>query len=149
MFDLQFARPSALRGMRGEIQRAFEGLFDPSWGLDSGGVPGATPYPPMNVWEDAGAVTAVVEIPGLSLEDIEVLMVGRELTVKGERKETSGQDTAYHRRERPIGVFSRTLRLPVDVDAGKVQASLKDGILTIAMPKAEAAKPRKIEVKGA
>lgn len=83
----------------------------------------------------------------MKIEDIEVLVVGHEMTVKGERKDAKRDGVTFHRRERGVGTFTRTLRLPSDVDTNKVEAAMKDGVLTITLPKAETAKARKIEVK--
>ena len=104
-------------------------------------------YPALNIWEDDDKLYAEAEVPGLSMEQIEVLVVGDELTIKGHRKEHDGQSQSYHRRERGTGEFSRTIVLPFPVNQDKVEATLRDGVLTLTMPKAESARPRKITVK--
>jgi HSP20 family protein len=71
------------------------------------------------------------------------------LSLKVRRPEPQREGATYHRQERPVGEFSRLLRLPVEIDAGRVQADLRDGVLTITLPKAESAKPRKIAVNAA
>jgi HSP20 family protein len=71
------------------------------------------------------------------------------LTVKGRREFSTEEGTVFHRRERRTGEFTRTLTLPVDVDPDKVEATLKDGVLTVVMPKSKAALARKIAVKPA
>jgi len=73
--------------------------------------------------------------------------VGNELTIKGRRQPAQGEDLAYHRRERGTGEFTRTVTLPAEVDATKVEARLENGVVTVTMPKAATAKPRKITVK--
>jgi len=83
----------------------------------------------------------------MGMEDVEVLVNGDELTIKGQRKAAEAKEQSFHRQERVIGNFSRTVTLPFDVDAEKVQATLKDGVLRITLPKAASARPRKIEVK--
>jgi len=115
-----------------------------AWSPLSGLVRG---YPPLNVWEDDQNLYAEAELPGLSMEGLEVFVVGNELTVKGERKGCQKESETYHRCERGVGSFQRTIPLPMPINADQVEASLHDGVLTITMPKAEAAKPRKIEVK--
>ncbi len=70
-----------------------------------------------------------------------------ELTIKGERAPDERQEASFHRRERGHGKFERVLTLPVDIDEGKVEARLRDGVLTVTLPKSEAVKPRKIKVK--
>lgn len=112
------------------------------WGESPSGV-----FPALNLWEDGDNLVVEAELPGLRLSDIEVLVIGNELTIKGERKAEKREEVSYHRQERGTGVFNRLVRLPVMIDAGKVEASFKDGVLTVRLPKAEAAKPRRIEVK--
>jgi HSP20 family protein len=73
--------------------------------------------------------------------------MGDELTIKGHRKPMAGEKLTYHRQERGTGEFTRLLTLPVEIDADTVEAVLQDGVLTITLPKEEAAKPRQIEVK--
>jgi HSP20 family protein len=110
--------------------------------------PTAGGYPSFNVWEEGDVVYAEAEVPGVKAEDLDISVVGKELTVKGRRVGATAAEATYHRRERGTGEFARTVKLPVDVDAEKVEASLVDGVLTITLPKAETAKPRKINVKG-
>ena len=104
-------------------------------------------FPALNVWEDGERLFAEAEIPGLKMDDIEVSVVGKQLTIKGVRPTETGDKATYHRRERGNGEFSRTVTLPVEIDAAKVEATLKGGVLTITLPKAETAKPRKITVR--
>jgi HSP20 family protein len=102
-------------------------------------------YPPLNIWEDDQNLYAEAEVPGLTMNDIEVYVVGNELTSKGERK--GADQDGYHRRERGTGSFLRTIPLPVVIDSERVEANLHNGVLNITLPKSEAARPRKIEVK--
>lgn len=108
----------------------------------------AAGYPALNVWEDEQQFRVTAELPGLSLEDLEILVQGdSELTIQGERKAPESDSGIWHRRERGFGKFTRSLHLPSNVDAEKVEASLKHGVLEIVLPKREEAKPRRIEVK--
>ena len=134
----------ALGRLRDEVDRLFNG-FAESFELPAP----ARGYPLLNVWESEGSLHAEAEVPGLRMEDIEILVVGNELIIKGARKPAADEkeERVFHRRERGEGVFSRVVRLPVEIDAGKVGATLKDGILSLELPKAEVAKPRKIEVR--
>lgn len=120
------------------------GALDPFRG---GSLLTAPAFPAMNVWEDGESVRAEVEVPGLKMENLELLVVGNELTVKGRRPEATNGKVAWRRQERGTGEFARVIRLPYEVNAAKVEATLKDGVLTILMPKAESARARKIEVK--
>lgn len=107
----------------------------------------ATVFPALNVWEENDAFHAEAEVPGLKLEDLEISVKDNELTLKGERKDAVEEGVAFHRRERSIGQFERTIQLPAGIDADKVEARLKDGVLQMTLPKAEVAKPRKIAVR--
>jgi HSP20 family protein len=104
-------------------------------------------YPLLNVWEDDGHYFVEAELPGLKLEDLEILVNGSQLTVKGERKETLGENDVWHRRERGFGNFARVFELPHVIDSEHVRAELKQGILTITLPKQPESRPRRIEVK--
>ena len=103
--------------------------------------------PPLNVWEEGDTLKVDVEIPGVKLEDVEVSFDKGELTIKGEKKLVIQESATLHRRERLAGTFTRTMTVPWEIKADQVSADLKDGILTVTLPKAEAAKPRKVSVK--
>jgi HSP20 family protein len=131
-----------------QFQSEMNRLFD-RWTPD-GGVRGfAAAYPALNVWEDADAVFVEAELPGLQLNDLEIYVTGgNQLTIKGERKQLTPEKGVWHRQERGFGKFVRTLTLPFPVDADKVDARFENGVLLIKLAKHEAAKPRKIAVKG-
>ena len=100
----------------------------------------------MNVWEQDDAILVELEVPGVKKEHLDLSVVGKELSIRIERPDGEQEGVVYHRRERPVGNFSRVLPLPSEVDANRVSAELHDGVLTITLPKAESAKPRKITV---
>ncbi len=104
-------------------------------------------FPAVNMWESGSDLFVEAELPGLKQEDLEVFVSGNELTIKGNRKESEPAEGSVHRRERGTGAFNRNVRLPVEVDSTKVEANLRNGVLGIKLPKAEAAKPRKIKVQ--
>lgn len=106
-------------------------------------------FPGLNVWEAGDELLAEAELPGLNFADVEVSVVGNELTVKGRRTSAEHENTTFHRRERSAGEFTRVVRLPVDIDANKVHATLRDGVLLVTLPKAAVTKPRTIKVTGA
>ncbi len=103
-------------------------------------------FPALNVWEQGDDLYAEAELPGISGDDIDVSVVGSDLTIRGKRGPELPAGSSYHRRERGEGEFTRVLRLPIEVDANRVEASLKNGVLLIKLPKAESAKPKKIKV---
>ena len=146
MMTLQrFARPM-FPELRREVDRVFENFL----GHETPSLfPGVQPYPALNLWEDGENLYAEAELPGLRLDDLEILIQGNELTLKGQRAPMNGANVVYHRRERGTGEFVRFMTLPVEVNADKVEAQFKDGVLSIVMPKAEQARARKISVKTA
>lgn len=141
-----FLGSDPLSRLRDDMDRLFDrALADIPTGL-AGLVSPAT-FPAVNVWEDGNNVYAEAELPGVSMKDVEVSVVGNELTLKGERKGGASEGITYHRRERGAGAFSRVFHLPVDIEADRVEATMRDGVLLVTMPKAAAAKPRKVEVR--
>lgn len=132
--------------LRDEMEQLFGTLMEDTPLFGSAG---ARVFPALNLWEDDQNLYAEAELPGLKMDAVEVFVMGDELTLKGERSEEEKAGVSYHRRERGVGSFSRVVRLPVNVDADKVEANLRDGVLRITLPKAADARPRKIEVKGA
>lgn len=131
--------------MRRELDRA----LDAFQGFSDGFEPAAG-FPPLNLWEENEALHIEAELPGMRMEDLEILVVNNELTIKGCREaETETEGKVYRRRERISGEFLRVLTLPSEVDPDKVQATLKNGVLSITLPKAEAARARRIPVKTA
>jgi HSP20 family protein len=103
--------------------------------------------PALNVVEDADSIVIEAEVPGLKAGDVEVSFESGELTLKGEKKFEAKENAPLHRRERTYGAFTRTLTLPWEIAADKITAEMKDGVLTVVLPKAEVAKPRKVAIK--
>jgi len=103
-------------------------------------------YPALNLWQDGDCAYIEAELPGLTMNDVEVLVMGNEVTIHGQRKIEEPANASWHRRERSQGQFSRTMTLPWEVEADKVEARLHDGVLTVKLPKCESCKPRKINV---
>lgn len=137
--------------LRREIDRAFEdfGLrtFPP---VGSAFLPGraARGYPLMNIYEDSDNLFVEALAPGVSPESLKVSVVRNSLTVTGEKQAaTEVKSEAFHRNERAAGAFTRTIDLPVEVDESKVKADYKDGVLLLMLPKAEKAKPKRINVQ--
>ena len=118
---------------------------DVSFGPSATGV-----FPPVNVFRDRqGDVVIRAELPGVKPDDIEVTTEGRRLTINGERKADTSDNAAYHRRERPWGKFSRAIHLPADLDVEKAEARFHQGVMTLRIPRSQAAKPRPITVQAA
>ena len=110
----------------------------------------APAYPALNVWTSDEGLNVTAEVPGVRPEDIDISVVGDTLTLSGTRKpEELDENARYHRQERSYGDFTRSLQLPFPVDVDKVEASFRNGMLMVAMPRSEEDKPRKISVKSA
>ncbi len=131
-----------LSTLRDEVNR----LFDFSWpSQETGLFTGWSPV--LDVFDDKDGFTVHVELPGMKKDEIEITMHDGVLTVSGERKvQGERKEGETFRSERYFGKFQRSVTLPTAVDAGKVHATYKDGVLTVGLPKAEAAKPKQIAV---
>lgn len=109
---------------------------------------GGGALPAIDSWEDEKNYYVEAELPGFSESQIELSVLGNELRLAGSREEEHEENRTFHRRERTTGRIERVLRFPVDIDAGGIEATFKNGVLEVTLPKAQAALPRKIEVKG-
>jgi len=105
-------------------------------------------FPPLNVTQDEDNVYVRAEIPGINADQLSISALRNRISLAGKREIQLEQGkVSYHRRERAEGTFSRTLSLPVEIDPERVDASYTNGIVTLKLPKAEAAKPRQITVR--
>jgi|TARA_R110000851_G_scaffold253546_2_gene405985 HSP20 family protein len=105
-------------------------------------------WPPVNMWLGDDSVVVTAEMPGVAQDDIDLTVRENTLIIAGKRNPpTDDEDAAWHRRERPQGDFSRSIRLPLRVDPDKVEARAKHGILEVEMGRPDAERPRKIKVK--
>ncbi len=100
-------------------------------------------YPPLNISEDENNIYVRAEIPGSSIEDIEVTLSDKSLIIKGEKKAEEGR---YFRQERPTGSFQRIINLNVEISRDSIKASMKNGLLEIVLPKSEETKPKQINI---
>jgi HSP20 family protein len=102
----------------------------------------------MNVWTSEDNAVLTAELPGCNPDALDISVVSDTLTLSGSRAQKELEEGAtYHRRERTCGGFTRTFQLPFTVDPNKVEASFERGVLKVTLPRAEADKPKKIEVK--
>lgn len=134
---------NSLDQLRHEMNHLLENV---TGGLVPGSFLGGRAFPALNLWEDGECLYVEAEVPGMSMDDLDVHITGNDLTIKGERKGMAGENLTYHRQERGTGAFSRSINLPLEVNPDKVEAVLKDGVLTITLPKSAAARSRKITV---
>jgi len=122
---------AGLEDLRREMNRMYDTAFAPA----------------LDVVEEKDNFLVKMDLPGLSKEDVSVTIQDNFLTIKGERKhEVEKKEANFHHRERVYGSFTRTIELPTRVDAGKVDATFRDGVLHVTLPKSEEAKPKEIKV---
>lgn len=143
-----------LDGARRELERAFGPVGQWSTGSPFSRIAflpgrGSRAYPLLNVAEDKENVYIEALAPGVKQETLEITVVGGQLTISGEKntRPEGIKPEAFHRNERSIGKFIRTVTIPTDIAADKVSANYKDGLLLVTLPKTEQAKPKQIEVK--
>ena len=137
---------------RGELTRLhedmddlFRSFFEP-WEMQTWA---RSRWPAIDIGETDDAFMVKAEVPGCKAEDIDISVHGNMLTISGEKKqEIQEKEKGYYHIERSYGSFRRDLNLASDVDAEKIEAMCKDGVLSIKLPKTEKAKPIKVEVKG-
>jgi HSP20 family protein len=134
-----------LSRIRSEINRIFEDPFSMAW-------PSTSFYegwaPPVDIYEDKDKYIVKAEVPGMRKEDLNVTLDGNTLSISGERKaEEEKREGESYRAERFFGRFQRSVTLPMAVAEDKIQATYKDGVLSIQVPKSEEAKPKQIQVK--
>lgn len=133
-----------LSTLRDELDSLFEMPFWSNFGRQSQLFSGWSPA--LDLYQNNDNVVARVELPGMRKEDIEISLHDGMLTINGERKSETSEGEKAERTERYVGKFRRSIALPTQVDANKVAANYRDGILTITLPKAEEAKPKQIKV---
>ncbi len=102
---------------------------------------------PMDAYITDEAIVIRADVPGLKPEEIDIILEGDTLTIRGEIKREEENQRKYVLLERPTGKFERTLTINTPIDHDRVEATFKDGVLTLTLPKAEAVKPRQITVK--
>lgn len=105
-------------------------------------------FPAVNTWLSSDDSVVTTEIPGVDPENIDISVTGKTVTLRGSRKADSINDEQiFHRRERWNGEFTKTIELPFNIESNNVSARFKKGVLYLSLPKAEAEKPKKIEIK--
>lgn len=140
----EFARPlQVLDRLQKEMNRVFsdvvgKGIYPVRVGV----------FPPINVSEDTQGLYVRAELPGINPADVEISVEGSTITLRGEKKPTeAGENVNFHRRERDHGRFRRVLNLPTRFDPDAVEATFKNGVLTVRLPKAKEVLPKQIQVK--
>jgi HSP20 family protein len=128
------------------MRRRFDRMMH-DWPAAPRGLAGAGVFPLVNVTEDVDKFYLRAELPGVKNDALDIQASGKTIAISGERRiAEQGANARYHRREREAGKFSRILQIPGEIDADRIEAKLQNGILTVIIPKAEAAKPRQVKV---
>lgn len=130
--------------LRDEINTLFEGPLWQNPARQAQLFSGWTPA--LDLYQTNDDIVAVVELPGMRKEDIEISLHDGTLTVAGERKDEAPEGDKAARTERFVGKFRRSISLPTRVDSNRVNATYRDGVLTVTLPKAEEVKPKQIQV---
>jgi len=128
-----------------EFQQALDALRASSW--LAAGPSGAGTYPPLNVFSKGDDIVIIAEVPGIEKSDLQIQVKGNTLRIAGTKQARYGDQAGLHRRERLVGSFDRAITLPVEIDADRVNAECRDGILAIYLARAERDKPKSIAVR--
>jgi HSP20 family protein len=126
------------------LQRAMDGVTGSDW--FGSRTSGSGAFPLVNVFNDGEDFVLVAELPGVKKEDLDIQVRGDTLRIQGKKSISYDDGASVHRRERSTGQFDRTLTLPAEVDATKVAAEYRDGVLTLRLPRSESAKPRTVTI---
>jgi HSP20 family protein len=127
-----------------DLQRSMDRTQTPSWWGSSTSGRGA--FPPVNIFSADDSVVVVAELPGVKQGDVEVQVHKNQLRISGRKNIDYGESASLHRRERCAGAFDRTLSVPFEIDADKVEAQRQQGLLAIRLPRSEADKPRAVKI---
>ena len=129
-----------------QMRRDMESLMERLTGVTTDGSMAGV-FPPMNVSEDRDHYYVRALVPGIDAAQLNVSVVHQTIVVSGTRQSPEEEGVSYHRKERAEGAFSRSVTLPAAFDGTRVEAKYVDGILTLTLPKPEAAKPRRVTVQ--
>ena len=126
------------------LQRALDARHDSDWMGESTASIGS--YPPMNIFQKGDDFVAIVELPGVSKNDLQIEAKENTIRIFGNKAINYEKVASVHRRERLSGVFDRTLSIPVQINPDSIRAECRDGILSLFIPRAESEKPRTIKI---
>lgn len=142
MMTRLFQKP--MSGFSTDMDRILQDMFGPlvhqAPAKKKGGIP-------LNTYEVCGGYHLEASLPGVEMDDLEIFVQDTTLTISGQWHDLSEAAIKWHRQERPLGEFTRRIELPENVDASKIEATMKHGVLTLIIPLAVPNVPRKIEVK--
>ena len=127
-----------------QFQQALDAFRASGW-LNAGPSAGGA-YPPLNVFRKGDDIIILTEVPGVRKDDLEVQVKGNTIRIAGRKAVQYGEGVSLHRRERTSGTFDRALTVPVEIDAERVRAECRDGILALYLTRAEHDKPKSIAI---
>ena len=126
------------------LQRELEARLSSDWLEDH--TTNRGPFPPINVFQQGDELLAIIELPGIDRNDLQIQAKDNTIRISGKKSMQYPDQVSLHRRERMFGEFNRTLTLPVSVDPDRIKAEYRDGILALFLPRAEGDKPRTIKI---
>jgi HSP20 family protein len=126
------------------LQRALDSRLASDWMADT--TAGTGSYPPINVFQQGDDFVAVIELPGVDKNDLQIEAKQNTIRISGKKTIAYDQGASVHRRERVWGTFDRTISVPVQIDADGIRAEYRDGVLALFIPRAEHDKPRTIRI---
>lgn len=126
------------------LQRALEARAESDWLQDQTTSQG--PFPPINVFQQGDDILAIVELPGVDKNDLQIQAKENTIRIAGKKAIRYPEEVSVHRRERTFGDFDRTISFPVQIDPDGIKAEYRDGILALFLPRSERDKPRTIKI---
>lgn len=127
-----------------DLQKALEARLDSDWLRGATG--GAGAFPPINVFRQGDSLVAILEVPGVNKDDLEIQAKDNTIRIYGKKTIAYPEGVSLHRRERLTGSFDRTLTVPMQIDTDGIKAEYRDGVLALFIPRAESDKPRTIRI---
>ena len=127
-----------------DFQRALESRLESDW--LRGATAGTGAFPPINVFQQGDNLVAILELPGVNKNELEIQAKDNTIRISGKKVIAYEGGVSLHRRERHSGMFDRTLTVPIQIDANRIKAEYRDGVLALFIPRAEGDKPRTIAI---
>lgn len=127
-----------------DFQRALESRLESDW--LRGATAGTGAFPPINVFQQGDNLVAILELPGVNKKELEIQAKDNTIRISGKKAIAYEGGVSLHRRERHFGMFDRTLTVPIQIDADRIKAEYRDGVLALFIPRAEGDKPRTIAI---
>jgi HSP20 family protein len=127
-----------------DFQRALESRLESDW--LQGATSGTGAFPPTNVFQQGDNLVAIIELAGVNKTDLEIQAKDNTIRISGKKTIAYPEKVSLHRRERLSGTFDRTLTVPIQIDADRIKAEYREGVLALFIPRAESDKPRSISI---